>query len=61
MINMNGHSIKYLFYEDTKKSTVTIPRSIIEANNLNWNHKDDINLVVKEIDGQVGLFLFKND
>ncbi len=38
---------------------VTIPRAILEASNLNWEHKDEINLVTKTIDGQEGIFLFK--
>lgn len=56
---MNGYKVKYRYYETTKKSEITIPRTILEANNLNWNSKDDINLVVKTIDGVTGLFLFK--
>lgn len=58
---MNGHLTRYLFYEKNKKSVVTIPRILIEANNLNWNHRDHMYLVVKEIDGQKGLFLFKKE
>ena len=38
---------------------VTIPRAILEANNLNWSHGEEINLLVKTIDGQQGIFLFK--
>ena len=40
------NKVKYLFYENTGKSTVTIPRAVIEANNLNWNHKDDVSLII---------------
>ncbi|KKM30628.1 hypothetical protein LCGC14_1566070 [marine sediment metagenome] len=58
---MNGHPVKYLFYESNKKSIVTIPRAILEANNFNWDHKEEINLVVKTIDGQKGIFLYKKD
>lgn len=56
---MNGYPVKYLFYESNKKSIVTIPRAILEASNLDWNHGDEIKLLVKTIDGQQGIFLFK--
>ena len=59
MVKLNGHPTKYLFYESNKKSIVTVPRAIIDAANLNWNHQDQINIIVKTIDGQSGLFLFK--
>jgi len=59
MKKMNGYKTKYLFYEDSKNSMVTIPRAILDAVNLFWNHKDTIKILVKEIDGQKGLFLFK--
>lgn len=58
---MNGYISKYLFYESNKNSLITIPRPIIEANNLDWNHKDEIRIVVKTIDGKQGLFLFKRE
>jgi hypothetical protein len=58
---MNGHPVKYLYYESNKKSNVTIPRAVLEASNLHWEHKDEINLVVKTIDGQKGIFLYKKD
>ena len=58
---MNGHPVKYLFYESNKKSMVTIPRAILKANNFNWSHGDEIKLVVKTIDGQQGIFLFKKE
>ena len=56
---MNGYPVKYLFYESNKKSILTIPRAILEAANLDWSHKDEINLVLKTFDGQDGLFLYK--
>ncbi len=58
---MNGYPVKYLFYKSNKKSIVTIPRAILEASNLNWKHKDEINLVVKTIEGQKGLFMYKKE
>ncbi len=59
ILKVNGHPTKYLFYESNKKSIVTVPRAIIDAANLNWNHQDQINIIVKTIDEQPGLFLFK--
>lgn len=56
---MNGHPVKYLFYKSNKKSVVTIPRAILDANNLDWTHGDEIKLVVKTIDEQPGIFLYK--
>ena len=54
-------SNNFCYYEETGKSTITIPRPIIDAGNLNWEHKDDINIIIKTIDGQEGLFLFKRE
>jgi hypothetical protein len=56
---MNGHKTKYLYYKESGRSILTIPRAILEAINLNWTHKDNIKIIFKEIDGQKGLFLFK--
>ena len=58
---MNDHPVKYLFYESNKKSIVTIPKAILEAPNLDWNHGDEIKLLVKTIAGQPGIFLFKKE
>ena len=55
--NMNGEITKYYKYETSGSGTVTIPLAL--AKSLNWGHKDPINIVIKEIEGQVGLFLFK--
>ena len=61
MIIMNGYKSKYLYYKVNKQSIVTIPRAILDANNLNWDHKEDINIIYKELEGQPGLFLFKKE
>lgn len=61
MIIMNGYKSKYLYYKTNKQSIVTIPKAILDANNLNWNHKEDINIIYKDLDGQKGLFLFKQE
>lgn len=58
---MNGHTVNYLHYEESKRSIITIPRAILEAGNLNWNHKDEIKIIIKEIDGKKGLFLWKRE
>ena len=58
---MNGYTSKYLYYKSNKNSIITIPRPIIEANNLNWDHKDEIGIIIKEINGQKGLFLWKRE
>ena len=59
LIKMNGESVKYLYYEENKRSILTIPVSM--ARGLNWDHKDDIGIIVKTIDGQEGLFLWKRE
>ena len=53
--------IRYLHYKKTNRSSVTIPRAILEFNNLDWKHGDIIILVLKEIEGKKGLFLRKDD
>jgi len=58
---MNGHIVNYLYYEESKRSIITIPRAIIEAGNLNWEHKNDIGIIIKEINGKKGLFLWKRE
>ncbi|MFX1502479.1 MAG: hypothetical protein ACFFDH_16075 [Promethearchaeota archaeon] len=56
---MNGYEVIYLYYKQTGKSEITIPRAIIEANNLDWYHKDNIFLLGKEYQEKKGLFLSK--
>lgn len=58
---MNGHLVKYLFYEKTGKSQITIPKRILEINDFNWEHGDDIFIVAKTIDDQKGLFIWKRE
>ncbi|GAH72320.1 unnamed protein product, partial [marine sediment metagenome] len=53
--------IRYLHYKKTNRSSVTIPRAILEFNNLEWKHGDIIILVFKEIEGKNGLFLRKKN
>jgi hypothetical protein len=56
---MTPKKIKYLYYESTGKSQITIPRVVLESNELDWEHQDEIKLVVKELDGKKGIFLYK--
>lgn len=58
---MNGYTVNYLHYEERKRNIITIPRAIIEANNSDWGHKDEIGIVIKTIDGRKGLFLSKRE
>jgi len=57
---MNGYPTKYLHYK-SGKSVITIPRAVLEANKLNWQHKDKINLEVTTIEGIRGIFLYKKE
>ena len=56
-----GHSTTYLYYESSGKSEVTIPRVVLDANNLNWRNKDYIFLLIKEIEQIRGIFLYKKE
>lgn len=56
-----GYQSIYRYYKDKKQSLITIPRSIIEAGNFHWKHKEDINILYNEFEGQKGLFLFKEN
>jgi len=56
---MDGYTSKYLYYESNKQSIITIPVGI--AKSLNWDHKDDINIIFDTKDGQKGIFLFKKE
>lgn len=60
-MKMDGHLTKYLYYEKTGKSQITIPRKFLEVENIDWNHNDDLYIITKTIDGQTGLFLFKKE
>jgi hypothetical protein len=52
---MDGVTTKYYFYKSRGSGSVTIPVKIAEA--LNWEHKQDISLTLKTIDGEIGIFL----
>ena len=56
---VEGYGIKYIYYENKSKSSLTIPRAILEANHFQWNHKDDVFIVFKEIEEKKGFFLYK--
>ena len=61
MIKMDGHLTKYLFYEKTGKSQITIPRKFLEVENIEWKHNDDLYMITKKIDGVKGIFIFKKE
>ena len=52
---MNGKTTKYYYNEKNKQSTVTIPVSI--AKSLNWENKDEINVLFEVKEGKKGIFL----
>ena len=55
---MNGETGKYHKYEGSS-GKISIPTSV--AKSLNWGHKDDIGIIIKNIDGKQGLFLWKRE
>ena len=54
-----GTKTKFYQYESSTSSNVTIPKSI--AGSLGWTHKDELRILVKEIDGNVGIFIYKEN
>jgi antitoxin component of MazEF toxin-antitoxin module len=54
---MNGETTKYYQYKSSTSASVTIPKAIAKA--MNWNHKDEIRVIIKTLNGNTGLFLFK--
>ncbi|KKN61156.1 hypothetical protein LCGC14_0524510 [marine sediment metagenome] len=58
VIKMNGETTKYYVYETTS-GRINIPKNV--AKMLNWDHKDDIGVILKTIDGKQGLFLWKRE
>ncbi len=56
---MNGNYTKYYYYENSGSGRINIPIAI--ARDLGFTHKDTIKLVIKEIDGKKGLFLWKKE
>ncbi len=56
---MNGKTSKYYHYEKTGSGRITIPISL--AKGLGWKHKDDIEIVIKNLNGNLGLFLYKKE
>jgi len=58
---MDGHLTKYLFYEKTGKSQITIPRKFLEVEGINWEHNDDLYLITKIIEGRKGIFIIKKE
>ncbi|MHA1488541.1 MAG: hypothetical protein ACTSRI_02665 [Promethearchaeota archaeon] len=56
---MNGEITRYYKYEKSGSGRITIPIALAKA--LNWEHLNDINIIIKSIDGKTGLFLFKKE
>lgn len=54
---MNGEITKYYKYNTSGSGSITIPIALAKA--LNWEHKDEINIIFDIKDGQHGLFFFK--
>jgi len=53
--------IRYLHYEKTGKSQITIPRKFLEIEKIDWNHNDDLYLVVREINGKKVVCIIKKE
>jgi len=54
---MNGETTKYYKYNKSGSGNLTVPIAL--ANALNWKHKDQIKIRIKTIEGETGLFFFK--
>ena len=55
---MNGETTKFYQYEKTS-GRINVPVSISKV--LNWKHKNSIGMIIKTIDGQTGLFIWKRE
>lgn len=53
---MSGKTTKYYKYDSTS-GRITIPSAIAES--LGWEHKEKIQIKTKVLNGQIGLFLYK--
>lgn len=54
---MDRKTVKYQYYKNTKRSFITIPRTL--AMGLNWDNSDEINILFENLKGINGLFLYK--
>ena len=50
-------TLKFYKYASQSASTVTVPLNL--ADTLGWRHKDQIRLVLKIVDGYMGLLFYK--
>lgn len=55
---MNGETTKYYVYETTS-GRINIPKNV--AKMLNWEHGNEIGIIIETIDGKQGLFLWKRE
>ncbi len=58
MRKMDGKTVKYHKYKGSS-GKISIPNSIAES--LNWNHKNNIGIIIDIRNGQKGLFLWKRE
>ena len=56
---MNGNITKYYYYEKSGSGRVNIPIAL--ARGLNWEHKNDIGIIIDIKNGHKGLFLWKRE
>lgn len=54
---MNGEITKYYKYDSSGSGSVTIPIALAKA--LNWEHQDEIGIIIDVKNDKNGLFLFK--
>ena len=54
---MKGETTKYYKYDKSGSGSLTIPIAL--ANALEWEHKDHIQIIIKNIGSHTGLFIYK--
>jgi len=57
LIHMNGELTKYYKYDSSGSGSDTIPIALAKA--LNWEHQDEIGIIIDVKNDNKGLFLFK--
>ena len=55
---MNGETTKFYSYETTS-GRINIPKKVARV--LDWNHEDEIGMIIEVVNGKKGLFLFKRE
>ena len=54
---MKGETTKYYKYDKSGSGSLTVPIAL--ANALEWEHKDQIHIIIKTIGNNTGLFFYK--